>query len=67
VPDPLASAKNHLKTALSFLEKAIDETLVCENAAAGLVKSVSEQKIQIENQSRQLRKEIEGLQQSAGR
>ncbi len=66
VRDPLANAKNHLKAGLSFLQKAIEEAAGCESAAAVLTKGISEEKIQVENQSRQLRQEIEGLQQGAG-
>ena len=65
-PDPLSAAKKSLEAAISSLQKAVQEATSAESAVAGNAKSVSDQKVNVDNQSRQLRSEIEGLQQGAG-
>jgi DNA repair ATPase RecN len=65
-PDPLANAKKNLEAAISSLRKSVQEVTAAESAASGSAKLVSDQKVGLDNQSRQLRTEIEGLQQGAG-
>jgi AAA domain len=65
-PDPLAAAKKSMEAAISSLREAVREATSAETAIASNAKSVSDQKLNVDNQSRQLRSEIEGLQQGAG-
>lgn len=64
-PVPLAAAKKNLEAAISLLRKAIQEAAASDSTAAANAKSASDQKINIDSKSRQLRTEIEGLQQGA--
>ena len=62
----MGAAKKNLDAAISLLRKALQELAASDSATAGNAKAVLDQKIKIDSQSRQLRTEIEGLQQGAG-
>jgi hypothetical protein len=62
----LKSAHGHLHTAIKHIGSALDELLLAEREGAKFATALGEEKVKIEDEARQLRKEIETLKTGAG-
>lgn len=65
-PDPLAKCRSSIERARDYLDKAVQELNQASLEAQTLLQSSHDNKLKIEDQARQLRKEIEALQEGAG-
>jgi ABC-type lipoprotein export system ATPase subunit len=64
--DPLAVGRTRIVRAADLIRQALEELAKAEEEAMSLSRSSGERKIAVEEQARQLRKEIEALQVGAG-
>jgi recombinational DNA repair ATPase RecF len=64
--DLLKKIRDRVNVARTYLKKALDELVTAENEAKALSVNVNQGKIGVEEQARQLRKEIEAVQSGAG-
>ena len=64
--DPLGAVRERVHRARTYIQSALDDLARAEAETAELARGVGERKIAVEEQARQLRKEIEALQAGAG-
>jgi len=64
--DPLAKAKRHVQKAHAGIESSLKEIASATKEVEKLIEVHEQEKIELEGQSRELRKEIERLQEGAG-
>lgn len=65
-PDPIAQCRSNIQRAQDYLDKAVQELNQAMHEAEVHLQSSHDNKLKIEEQARQLRKEIETLQEGAG-
>ena len=64
--DPLSAARERIERARTHIQSALDELGLAETEATELGRSAGARKLAVEEQARQLRKEVEVLQAGAG-
>ena len=65
-PDPLAQCRSNIQRAGDYLDKAVQELNQAVQQTEAYLQSSHDNKLKIEEQARQLRKEIDTLQEGAG-